>query len=127
MCTSPKLSRPTAAVTSPSRCQGSEAEYRACQFYVDPDKGQRRRTGLEAGLRPAIADQLKPYPPIHLLTSRPQQRCPFMRVYEYSGGYLAQCRVLNRLLTRSEAEKCEKYWQSCPFYKVGVQQKAAEA
>ncbi len=125
LCTSPKLKRPTAAVTSPDRCLGSEAEYKSCQFYVDPetaDKPSSRSGGLVESLKPALEKQLKPYKPIHLLTRRPKSNCPFFKVYEYAGGYLAFCKVLNRLLTKSEAAKCEKYWQTCPFYKIGLQQ-----
>ena len=126
LCTSPKLSRPSSAVTSPTRCQGGDAEYVACQFYVEPGSGSKRRSPLESGVKPAIAQQLRPYPPIHLLHSKPRSRCPFIKIYDYSGGYLAQCQVLGRLLTRSEAERCEKYWSSCPFYRVGLHQRTAE-
>ncbi|WP_153801405.1 hypothetical protein [Hyperthermus butylicus] len=123
LCTSPKLSEPTTAVTSPERCLGGEAEYKSCKFYVEPSSQQRSRPVLEASLKPAIEKQLRPYKPIHLITHRPRSGCPFFKVYEYAGGYLVVCQVLNRLLTKSEATKCEKYWQTCPFYRLGMQQK----
>jgi hypothetical protein len=125
LCTSPKLKRPTSAVTSPERCLGSEAEYKSCQFYVDPPKSQKQQSALVESLKPALEKQLKPYKPIHLIPYRPKSNCPFFKVYEYAGGYLAMCTVLNRLLTKSEVAKCEKYWQTCPFYKIGVQQETA--
>ncbi len=125
VCTSPKLRRPSSSVVSPSRCLGSEAEYRSCQFYVEPRQKQQRGGLLEAA-KPAIAQQLKPYLPIHLLSAKPRSGCPHLKVYSYSGGYLAYCEVLGRLLTRSEAANCEKYWQTCPL-KRAAEQNAAEA
>ncbi len=120
VCTSPKLKRPTSSVTSPDRCLGGEAEYKSCQFYVEPQRksDQERGQGLLAAARPAIAQQLKPYLPIHLLNAKPKSKCPYIKVYSYGGGYLAYCNVLGRLLTKSEARLCEKYWQTCPFYRM---------
>ena len=126
VCTSPKLKRPTSSVTSPSRCLGSEAEYKSCQFYVEP-RQKTRETGLLEAVKPAIAQQLKPYTPIHLLTSKPRQGCPYMKVYNYGGGYLAYCNVLGRLLTKSEAAVCEKYWATCPLRRAAEQSSVLEA
>lgn len=118
LCTSPKLREPSAHVTSPERCL-SDTEYLSCEFYVDPSEVKREPKGLERHLRPAIAQQLKPYPPIHVIPYRPRSGCPYMKVYEYSGGYLAYCNILGRLLTRSEVEVCEKHWRTCPLSRYG--------
>jgi hypothetical protein len=130
MCTSPKLKRPSSSVTSPSRCLGGEAEYRSCRFYVEPksdQQRQRRGGGLLEAAKPAIVQQLKPYTPIHVVYSKPTSKCPYMKVYSYSGGYLVFCRVLNRLLTRSEVETCNRYWETCPFYRQAQQRPEAFA
>ncbi|BEP17605.1 hypothetical protein PYJP_09570 [Pyrofollis japonicus] len=119
VCTSPKLGKPSSAVVSKERCLGSEAEYKSCRFYVDPE-ASKKQSPLEAAMKPALEKQLRPYTAIHLLSTRPRSECPFMRVYNYGGGYLAFCEVLNRLLTRSEVTKCERYWSTCPFYKMGI-------
>ena len=116
LCTSPRLKTPSSAVVSPDRCL-SDTEYLSCEYYVDPAKAGRSPQGLEQHIKPAIAQQLKPYPPIHVVQRRPRSGCPNMKVYEYSGGYLAFCTVLNRLLTRSEVETCEKHWRTCPLRK----------
>ena len=124
VCTSPKLRRPSSSVTSPSRCLGSEAEYKSCRFYVEPkqkSEGGSGRGGLLEAAKPAIVQQLRPYNPIHLLASKPTSKCPYIKVYSYSGGYLAQCLVLRRLLTKSEVELCNKYWETCPFYRQAQQ------
>jgi hypothetical protein len=127
MCTSPKLRQPSRSVVSPQRCMGSEAEYKSCRFYVDPPQERRGRTrSLLEQPKPAIIQQLRPYMPIHLLSRKPNSNCPYIKVYSYSGGYLAQCLVLNRLLTKSELTMCEKYWQSCPFYRMASKRERGE-
>jgi len=119
VCTSPKLSSPSSHVVVKSRCLGSEAEYKSCHFYVEPEKAQLG-SGLEAHLKPASLKDLKPYPPIHLYSKRVESKCPFIKVYEYMGGWVAECTVLRRLLTKSEIDKCNKYWQTCPFYRSAI-------
>jgi len=130
MCTSPRLRQPSRSVVSPQRCLGSETEYKSCRFYVEPPQqgggGRRGGHGLVETMKPALAQQLRPYQPIHLLARRPSSRCPFFKVYSYGGGYLAYCKVLNRLLTRSEVELCEKYWQTCPFYRLASRREDEE-
>lgn len=130
MCTSPRLRRPSSSVTSPSRCLGSEAEYKSCRFYVEPrgseggrvaHSGAGGRGALFEAAKPAIVQQLRPYNPIHLVPSRPSSKCPYIKVYSYSGGFLVYCRVLGRLLTRSEVELCNRYWETCPFYRQARQ------
>ncbi len=118
MCTSPKLSSPSSAVVSPERCLGGPEAYKSCSYYVEKET---KRSSILEGLKPAIAQSLKPYLRIHLIDSRPHSGCPYMKVHEYSGGYLAECLVLNRLLTKSEVRTCEKYWKSCPLYKYAQQ------
>jgi len=97
---------------------GDEAEYKSCRFYTEPPRERRGQKGLLEQPRPAIVQQLRPYTPIHLLSGRPSSNCPFIKVYSYSGGYLAHCTVLNRLLTKSEVELCINHWQTCPLYRM---------
>ncbi|NOZ31101.1 MAG: hypothetical protein GXO68_04035 [Crenarchaeota archaeon] len=61
------------------------------------------------------------YKPIHLLYTRPNSQCEFFSYEEEAGGYIAHCRVLGRPLTKDEAIKCENYWRSCPFRRIGIQ------
>ncbi len=128
MCTSPKLVSPTSSVVSVERCLGGPEQYKTCNFYVEPggeQQEQRARSDVPSitefsGRRTSLDKKLKPYPPIHLLDQRPLAECPYMKVYEYSGGYLAYCVALERLLTRSEVEVCEKYWRTCPMRKLAA-------
>ncbi len=123
LCTSPKLGRPSSIVVSKERCLGSEAEYRTCQYYVEPKTGEEEKRGLQVHLKPAALKNLKPYPPIHLYTKPIKPSCPYMKVYEYMGGWLAECTVLKRLLTKSEIDKCISYWRSCPIYRQAEEMK----
>lgn len=62
-----------------------------------------------------------PYKKIFLLYRKPASKCEFFEVKEDQEGYLAYCRVLNRYLTMYAVAKCEKYWQTCPYRKIGLQ------
>lgn len=121
MCTSPRLREPSTLVVNPERCLGKHEDYRSCRYFVDVEKQEEKEKSLTRFTQPtpAIAQQLKPYPPIHLLHTKPSSTCPYFKVYEYAGNYLAYCNVLERLLTRSEVKNCEKLWKNCPFYKLG--------
>jgi len=121
LCTSPRLRRPTASVTNPSRCLGGESEYKSCRLYTEPANASSSASKSIASPRPALIEQLKPYNLIHLVERKPQAGCPYMKIHNYSGGYLAECLVLGRLLTRSEVKLCEQGWSSCPFYRYAVQ------
>ncbi|MET1101715.1 MAG: hypothetical protein ABWW69_04475 [Pyrodictiaceae archaeon] len=120
MCTSPKLPRPSSLVVSKDRCLESESEYKSCRFYVEPARNSSQG-GLETHVKPSIVQQLKPYLPIHLIEDDIQSGCPFLKKIEYMGGFLAKCTVLDRLLTKSEARLCAKYWRDCPYYKATLQ------
>ncbi|WP_167827887.1 hypothetical protein [Pyrolobus fumarii] len=103
---------------------GGPEQYKSCSFFVEQESGEEAGAGgtpaITSFAKSGLEKKLKPYPPIHLLDYRPNNECPFMKVYEYSGGYLAYCTVLERLLTRSEVETCEQHWKTCPVRRVGV-------
>ncbi len=61
------------------------------------------------------------YKPIHVLYGRPKSDCEFFRVIEEAGSYMAICMVLGRHLTKDEVIKCENYWKSCPYRRIGKQ------
>ncbi len=126
MCTSPKLPEASELVVSRERCLGGPEAYRLCKYYVEPEKEGRRgkRKGIERFSTPAPAEaqKYKPYPPIHVIPRKPSSACPFIKIINYAGGYLAYCRVLNRLLTKHEVSNCDRYWKTCPFYRIGREQ-----
>lgn len=110
-CTSPKLPKPSATVVNPSRCLSSE-EYKTCQYYIS----QEEQKSLEY-FGDQIKKELKPYPPIHYLERPIKSDCPYYKLLSYGGYYIAKCEILERLLTKNEALKCAKYWESCPIAK----------
>ncbi len=59
------------------------------------------------------------YVKIHALYQKPRSGCEYFEVEEEEGYYLARCRILDRYLTRDQALKCEKYWQTCPYRRFG--------
>ena len=124
MCTSPKLRRPSSAVVNPERCLGGPEQYKTCSLYQEPGGDEERTpTGIPtitSFAKSGLEKKLKPYPPIHLLDHRPESGCQFLKVYEYSGGFLAYCAILERLLTRSEVRLCEEHWRHCPVRKIGM-------
>ncbi len=61
------------------------------------------------------------YKPIHVLYRRPSSGCEFFEVIEESGYYMVRCRVLGRLLISDAVIKCENYWKTCPFRRIGLQ------
>ncbi len=62
-----------------------------------------------------------PYKKIFLLYRKPSSQCEFFTVKEDQDGYLAYCRVLDGYLTMYSVSKCERYWQSCPYRRIGLQ------
>lgn len=64
---------------------------------------------------------LRIYKPIHVLYREPKSGCEFFEVIEESGYYMARCRVLERVLIKEVVVKCEEYWQTCPFRRIGLQ------
>lgn len=60
------------------------------------------------------------YPRIYVVGRKPRSECEFFEVKERDGGFIAVCRVLGRPLTAPTIEKCERYWQDCPFRRLAT-------
>ncbi|MET1128977.1 MAG: hypothetical protein ABWW70_06635 [Thermoproteota archaeon] len=110
---------------SPSRCLADEATYRVCTYYQDPQERRERKSIIDITSKPSLVQSLRPYAPIHLLSEKPPSKCTHMEIYSYSGGYLAFCKVLGRLLTRSEAKLCAPFYQTCPLYRFQARRSEA--
>ncbi|MEB3765791.1 MAG: hypothetical protein GSR77_06475, partial [Desulfurococcales archaeon] len=66
------------------------------------------------------------YTAIHAIYHRPSSGCEFFEYEEAEGYYLAKCKVLGRYLTKDAAIKCENYWRTCPYRKIGLQMMEVE-
>jgi hypothetical protein len=61
------------------------------------------------------------YPKIFALPRKPSSGCEFFKVEKTGdGSYVARCLILDRYLTIFQVEKCERYWQTCPYRRFGV-------
>ena len=60
----------------------------------------------------------KPLPSIHYLYKEPVCGCEYFRVVRMSDYYLAECRVLGRLLTKYEVYNCIQHYRTCPLRKL---------
>ena len=71
----------------------------------------------------SASPQRLPYKKIFVVHVRPSSRCEFFEVKEdpKEGGYYAYCRVLGRFLTSYAIVKCERYWEKCPYRRIGLQ------
>lgn len=111
LCTSPRLGEPRADVYRPGICDGDETAYSRCSLYASG-------TGsiLEFSERPVqVSERL--ISSIHYLNRRPTSLCPYFKVVEYGGRYVAFCSVLARHLTGYELEPCERHAEQCPLRK----------
>jgi hypothetical protein len=66
------------------------------------------------------------YKAIFAIYHKPSSGCEFFEVEEREGYYFAYCRVLQRYLTKDSAIKCESYWKTCPFRRIGLQMEEVE-
>ena len=61
------------------------------------------------------------FTPIYAVYHKPESGCEFFKPREREGYYIVECLVLERLLTKDHVIKCENYWKTCPFRKIGLQ------
>ncbi len=118
-CTSPKLPQPSEHVVTLERCLGDESAFKLCRYYVEKSEStmntgilsySNRKEGLPSGTRI--------YPAIHLIHTKPTSSCTYFKIYEITGGFVAYCDKLKRLLTKSEAQRCSKYSEDCPYRRI---------
>jgi len=107
-CTSPLLDTPSDSVVSPNRCFKT---YKGCRLYQD--KGEEREGLLS--FQENVELELKFYPRVNILASVVESSCENYRLVRTEKGHVAFCSVLSRVLTVSNAQLCNKYWQTCPI------------
>lgn len=106
------MREPTSSVVAPDRCLGEVGRpFETCRYYVGGAGGRR---GLQLQPR-SPPERMRTYPPIHMMYVKVTSGCPFYELKELTGGFAAVCRALGRLLTKSEALRCGKHWETCPI------------
>ncbi len=118
LCTSPLLGEPRADLYQPGVCDGDKTKYMKCPYYTE--KGLE---SLQTFTDEDIVHKLKPDPILHYMKKRLESRCEHFKVYQMAGHYIAYCQLLNRLLTRFEAELCASYPERCPIRKLVSRQR----
>ena len=112
-CVSPLLDKPTDYVTDSSRCLGN---YTTCRFYPNEGKSEGAAGGLAAYVGGTEVDQeINYYASINLLDKPIDSGCKYFVLVRTSKGLVAKCQVMNRVLTKTQAVLCSKYYTSCPF------------
>ena len=66
------------------------------------------------------------YPKIFLLSYKPKSGCKYFEARESEGMYYAYCKVLERPLQRTVVEKCERFWETCPFRRMAARMEEGE-
>jgi len=82
--------------------------------------------GIERYVEDRKGSTILIYRPIHAVYRRPKSSCEFFEVIEESGFYMVKCNVLERILINDAVPKCEEYWQTCPFRRIGLQMEGEE-
>ncbi len=112
-CISPMLDSPSDIVVSANRCFKT---YKTCRYYVD--QGEEKQ-GLENFQQYEKIDQdIKFYPKISLIQEKIDSGCEFFQLMKTENGFIASCKILNRIITESQAQLCSKYWQTCPLRRI---------
>ena len=107
-CYSPHLDRPTDIVTFPNRCYG---QYTTCRYYVE--RNENKKQGLQ--LYEETEEKINFYPDINLVDESTTSECEYYRLLKTKNGFIAQCKVIGRILTTHQAQLCSKEYNRCPF------------
>ncbi|ALU30420.1 hypothetical protein [Sulfolobus acidocaldarius] len=111
-CTSPILDSPTDSVTSSNRCMGN---FRSCRYYVARDEDSEEGLNKYVIEDSQIEQEISFYNKINILDTPLDSECKYFQLVRTEKGLVAHCKVLGRVLTRSQAVLCNKEWEDCPF------------
>lgn len=111
-CVSPLLDSPSDLVVSPDRCFSL---YKTCRYFVD--KGEEEE-GLAKFEKMKVEQEIKFYPKVNLIQEKLDSGCEFFQLMKIDNNFVALCKVLNRIITESQAKLCSLYWEKCPLRKI---------
>ncbi|ABN69643.1 hypothetical protein Smar_0536 [Staphylothermus marinus F1] len=92
--------------------------YNECSYYtIKSSEELYKYMGIE--------ESTNIYLPIHIIPCNYNSECPFFEVKQIEENVcVSRCTYLDKYITRSSVEKCIKYWDKCPFYKMASEQVA---
>lgn len=109
------LEKPDSSVTSATRCIHN---FKTCRYYINNDE----REGL---LALTVENNKKGpkvsfYPIVNKIEEYPKSECEYFTVYKNDSGYIAKCKIMDRLLVTSQIKLCVINWTSCPIRKTAI-------
>jgi len=108
------LSTPDDTVTSAQRCLTEK--YRTCRYYVPKEDEEKKE--LENYIYEP--KEIIIFSPVNVLDEPQNSECEFFELIKTDKGYIAKCKIMNRILTKSQAKNCVAYWFTCPIRKTVV-------
>ena len=114
-CTSPMLPNPDDTITSSQRCMTEK--YITCRYYVPKEEDEEKKALENYIYEPK---EIIIFSPVNVLDEPRQSECEFFQILKTDKGYIAKCRVMNRVLTKSHVNNCANFWLSCPIRRTVI-------
>ncbi|AWR97786.1 hypothetical protein DFR86_09655 [Acidianus sulfidivorans JP7] len=113
-CVSPMLDNPSDIVVSPDRCFKI---YKTCRYYVETEEDKNNE---DQGLgkfqdEEKIEQEVKFYPKVNLIQENIDSSCEFFQLMKMENGFIAYCKILERIITESQAKQCHINPDKCPL------------
>ncbi|WP_126449898.1 hypothetical protein [Sulfodiicoccus acidiphilus] len=102
---SPMLGTPSDLVTSADRCNNN---YTACRFFT-----QKVVEGLELHMNQS--EEVKFYSGVNIIVPGITSECSFFVKARSERGTVAHCKIMERVITATQAQLCSTSWQTCPL------------
>ncbi|PVU72020.1 hypothetical protein DDW10_04815 [Sulfolobales archaeon SCGC AB-777_J03] len=89
--------------------------YTTCRFYPGGESTSKSERGLSDYIEEEADKEVSYYSAINVLDAPIDSGCKYFHLVRTSKGLVARCEVQNRILTKSQALLCSKYYNNCPF------------
>jgi len=114
-CTSPLLEQPSQEFTSSQRCLTEN--FKTCRFYI-PKEDEIEKKALEQYIYEP--KEIIIFSPVNVIDEPKNSECEYYQLLKTDKGYIAKCRIMKRVLTKSQANNCVSYWNTCPIRKTVI-------
>ena len=110
-CTSSLLEQPSQDFVSSQRCLTEN--YKTCRFYIPKEE---EKEGVEKYIEGT--NEILLYAKVNILDELLISECEYYELIKTDKGYIAKCKLMNRVITKSQAKLCISYWNTCPIRKT---------
>jgi len=90
--------------------------FKTCRYYVNNES-----EGMLGTQEPKRQTKFNFYAAVNKLDEQPKSGCEYFVTFKSNGGYLAKCKILDRIITSAQVQLCVKYWANCPLRKENAQ------